>query len=719
MARLIPCLLLLVLVSACGRRRAKEADPPRFERLEVPAAHTVGVVDDYHGTKVADPYRWMEEDGADLQAWIEAQNTRTRAFLDAGSARERIRRRYEKLVNFERFGVPTKEGGLYFWERNDGLQDHSVLYVGDSPDGEGRVLLDPNGWSEDKTVSLAEYWPSPDGKLLAYGLSRGGLDWREFKVLDVESGQDLVADHLKWIKFSDALWSANSRGFFYLRLPEPEEGKEKSGLSTAYRVYYHRIGTPQESDTLVYERPDKPEWRLYPFITDDRRWLGVWVQQLGTINNGIFFKDLETDGPFVEVLKTFDARYIPFGNDGSTFFFLTDLDAPNMRIVAIDLARPEREAWREIVPEDDRYAIRDASLIGGRIVLHYLKRAHSTLEVYGLDGSFQGEVPLPGLGTVAGIRGKANDPEMLFAFTTFFSPGTPHACDLASGKLRAIRTPEVNFDPAKFEAKQIVYRSRDGTRVTMFLTHRKGLQLDGSNPCFLYGYGGFNAAETPFYSTARIVWMEMGGVWAMPNLRGGGEYGRAWHEGGMREKKQNVFDDFIAAAEGLIHNGYTRSDKLAIQGGSNGGLLVGACMTQRPELFGACLPEVGVMDMLRFHKFTVGQSWVAEYGSSDDPRMFPVLLAYSPYHNIRDGVSYPPTMVMTADHDDRVVPAHSYKFAARLQAAQGGDAPILIRVETKAGHGAGRPISMVIDEVADTYAFLARALRIDVPRRLR
>jgi prolyl oligopeptidase len=707
-------LLLLLLLAACHGHRPHEA-PGHY-----PAAPPGDVVDNYHGTEVADPYRWLEDESSpETRAWIEAENKVTREFLDRLSGRSRIRGRLEDLWNYEKFAIPSVANGRYFYAKNDGLQNQYVIYVADSLDAEPRVLLDPNAFSPDGTIALAGRWPSPDGKLLAYALSEGGSDWREFHVRNVETGAD-EPDHLRWAKFCDASWTADSKGFYYVRFPTPAEGEELKALSENGKILYHAIGTRQKEDPVVYERPDHPKWGLYPWVTDDGRYLGIWVDTNETTNNGIFVKDLAGEGQVVELLKDFDAQYWPVGNDGSVFWFVTDLDSPMRRIIAIDLRNPAREAWKTIVPEKD-YAIEGAFMAGDRIVVHYLHRAQSEIALYHLDGTADRNIPLPRTGTASfrrDIAGRRTDRELFFAFDGFVDPSTIYRWDFNTSALSVFKRSKVDFDPDRFVSRQVAYKSRDGTEVTMFLTHKKGLKPNGDLPTLLYGYGGFDISITPFFSLENLVWMEMGGVLAVPNLRGGGEYGKAWHVGGMRERKQNVFDDFLGAAEGLIdkRNNYTNPKRLAIHGESNGGLLVGACMTERPDLFGACIPEVGVMDMLRYQKFTIGYSWVPEYGSSDDPEMLKVLLAYSPYQNIRKGTKYPATLVMTADHDDRVVPLHSFKFAAKLQACQAGEAPVLIRIETKAGHGAGKPTAKQIDEATDRLSFLADALSMKVRR---
>jgi len=706
--------LFLLLLAACKGHHVA-LGPKTY-----PAAAQGDVADTYFGTVVRDPYRWLEDENSDeTRAWIEAENKVTRKYLDGLSGRGRIRDRLEDLWNYERFGVPSVAKGRYFYARNDGLQNQYVLLVADGLDAEPRILLDPNALSPDGTIALSGRWPSPDGKLLAYALSQGGSDWREIHVRNADTGEDL-ADHLRWTKFSDAAWTADSKGFFYVRFPTPEKGEELKAVSEGGKILYHAIGTRQKDDKVVYEQPDKPKWGFYPGVSDDGRYLVIWVDTNESPNNAIYVKDLEKDGPVVELLKDLDAQYWPVGNDGSVFWFVTDLDAPMRRIIAVDLANPARDAWKTVVPEAP-YAIEGAYVVGDRIVVHYLHRAQSEIDLFQLDGKPDRTIPLPRAGS-ANFRndlvGRRSDRELFFAFDGFVDPTTIYRYDFDTSSLSVFNRPKVAFDPDRFVTEQVAYQSRDGTEVTMFLAHKKDLRRNGDLPTLLYGYGGFDISITPWFGIENLVWMEMGGVLAVPNLRGGGEYGKPWHEGGMREKKQNVFDDFIAAAESLIspRNNYTNPRRLAIHGASNGGLLVGACMTERPDLFGACLPEVGVMDMLRYHKFTIGYSWVPEFGSSDDPEMFKVLHAYSPYANLRPGTKYPATLIMTADHDDRVVPLHSFKFAARLQACQAGKAPVLIRIETKAGHGAGTPTAKLIDEATDRLSFLAAALEMRVRR---
>ncbi len=690
------------------------AAPAPAQTLQYPAARKSDVVDDYHGTRVPDPYRWLEDpDSPESRAWIEAQNRLTAAYLAEIPARAALRERLTKLWNYPKYGTPFRKARRYFFFKNDGLQNQSVLYKQASLTADPETLLDPNVLSEDGTVALSTLAVSEDGRLLAYGTSASGSDWEEFRVRDVAEGRDL-SDHLKWIKFSGASWTNDGAGFFYSRYPEPGD-KALTDVNRFQRLYYHRLGTEQTADVLVYERPDQPDWGMNAEVTDDGRYavLHVW---LGTDRrNRVYYLDLKdarrpkVTGEVVRLLDDFDASYAFVGNDGPVFYFLTDLEAPRKRVIAIDTRHPERARWREIIPQSPD-VLDGIHIIHDTFVANYMHDASSRLRLFTLEGRLVKDLPLPTLGSIGSISGERKDDEMFYAFTSFLYPTTIFRYDFKSGGTSVFKAPTIDFDPSGYETKQVFYTSKDGTRVPMFITHKKGLHLDGSNPTYLYGYGGFNISLTPSFSVAMLVWLEQGGVYAVPNLRGGGEYGEEWHQAGMHDKKQNVFDDFIAAAEYLIAQGYTSPSKLAIAGGSNGGLLVGAAITQRPELFGAALPAVGVMDMLRFHKFTIGWAWVTDYGSADSAAQFPYLYKYSPLHNIRAGTRYPATLVTTADHDDRVVPGHSFKFTAALQAAQAGPRPVLIEIETKAGHGAGKPTSKLIEEQADRFAFLARNL---------
>jgi prolyl oligopeptidase len=683
-------------------------------KLIYPTPKKVAQLDDYHGVKVADPYRWLENpDSPETREWISAENKLTFSYLNGIPARTKIKERLTKLWNYERYGVPFKEGARYFYTKNNGLQNQSVLYTVDALNGVPRVLLDPNTLSPDGTVALSGLAISHDGNFLAYGLSSSGSDWQEWRVRDVGTGKDL-ADVIKWVKFSGASWTRDNKGFFYSRYAEPNEHTKLEDANYYQKLYYHRLGAPQTEDVLIYEQPDKKEWGFGGDVGEDGRYLIVNVWQGTEKNNRVYYKDLTMkDSPVIKLLDDFDASYNFIGNDGALFWFRTDLDAPRGRVIAIDTKNPARVNWRTIIPET-KDALQGVNVVSDTFIASYLKDAKTVVKTYRLNGAFVRDVDLPGIGTASGFNGKRSDKETFYAFTSFTTPTTIYRYVPSTGKSTIFRQPKVAFNPADYETKQVFYTSKDGTRVPMFITAKKGLKLNGLNPTYLYGYGGFNISLTPAFSVSNLVWMEMGGVFAMPNLRGGGEYGEAWHRAGMKAKKQNVFDDFIAAAEWLITNKYTSTPKLAIGGGSNGGLLVGACLTQRPDLFGAALPAVGVMDMLRFQKFTIGWGWVSDYGSSDNPEDFKTLYAYSPLHHIKPGVSYPATLITTADHDDRVVPAHSFKFAATLQAAQTGDAPVLIRIETKAGHGAGKPISKIIEEVADSWGFLTRVLNMDV-----
>ncbi|HKP81619.1 MAG TPA: prolyl oligopeptidase family serine peptidase [Pyrinomonadaceae bacterium] len=674
-----------------------------------PPARKSDQVDDYHGVKVADPYRWLEDlDSEETRNWVEAENKLSFGYLAAIPERSMLKERLTKLWNFEKYGIPFKEGNRYFYTRNSGLQNQAVLYTVTSLDSQPQMVLDPNTLSADGTVALSGLQVSPDGKFIAYSLSASGSDWQEWKVRDVETAKDL-SDHLKWVKFSGASWTRDGKGFFYSRYDEPKGDTLKS-TNYFQKVYYHKLGTPQTEDVLVYERPDQKDWLFGGAVTEDGNYLIITVFQGTDVKSRVYYKDLKAkDAPVVKLLDDFDAAYNFVGNEGSRFWFQTDLQAPRGKLIEIDTANPARNNWKVVVPEG-KETLQATSFVNKKFVLNYLKDAYTQVKIYDATGKLVNEVGFPGIGSAEGFGGKATDKETFYAFTGFTTPTTIYRYDMTTGKSSIFRQPKVDFNPVDYETKQVFYQSKDGTKVPMFITHKKGLKLDGNNPTYLYGYGGFNISLTPAFSVSNLVWMEMGGVYAQPNLRGGGEYGEEWHQGGMKLRKQNVFDDFIAAAQWLIDNKYTSTPKLAIGGGSNGGLLVGAALTQRPDLFGAALPAVGVMDMLRFQTFTIGWAWVSDYGSSDTAEEFKALYAYSPLHNIKQGTSYPPTMITTADHDDRVWPGHSFKFAAALQAAQAGDAPILIRIETKAGHGAGKPTSKIIEEAADRWAFLVKTL---------
>ncbi len=682
-------------------------------KFEYPAARRSDQVDDYHGTKVADPYRWLEDvDSEETRAWIKAENRLTNSYLEKIPARAGIRRRLTELWNYPKYGIPLHYDDRFFFTKNDGLQNQPVLYWSKSLEAEPHVLLDVNKLSDNGTVALANYPISEDGKKVAYGLATAGSDWHEIHVRDVDTGEDLP-DVLKWLKSSIPSWTHDNAGFFYSRYNEPREETKLTEANYFQKLYYHKLGTPQLEDRLIYDRPDKKEWEFDGMVSDDGKFLVITVARGTERKNAVFYQRLDQrDAKVVELLKDFDAQYEYLGNTGDEFWFRTDCGAPRYRIVAIDINRPEREHWREIVPESSD-ALLHTSVVAERFFLCYLHDAHSLVKVYDLAGHFERDVELPEMGTVS-FDGRRKDRDVFYDFTSFASPPTVYRYDADRGKSIVFRQPKLDFNPSDYETRQIFYASRDGTRVPMFISSKKGLKVDEYTPTLLYGYGGFNIYLSPRFAVSNLIWMEMGGVHAVPNLRGGGEYGREWHEAGIKLKKQNVFDDFIAAAQCLIDQKYTSTPKLAISGRSNGGLLVGTCLTQRPDLFGAALPAVGVMDMLRFHKFTVGWGWISDYGSADNPQEFAALLAYSPLHNIKPGTHYPPTLITTADHDDRVVPGHSFKFAATMQAAQAGPVPVLIRIETQAGHGAGKPTSKLIDDVTDQLAFLVDVLKVQI-----
>jgi len=663
-----------------------------------------------HGTAVADPYRWLEDDHSpETEAWVSQQNALTTAYLDAIPDRAQIRRRLTELWDYERIGVPFKRGERYFYTHNDGLQNQSALYWLEALNGEPRLLLDPNTLSSDGTVALGSYAVSRDGQYLAYSLSAAGSDWQEWHVRRIETGEDLP-DLIQWAKFTGASWTNDHRGFYYSRYDAPATGQAYKGANYYQKLYYHRLGTPQVEDILVYERPDQKEWGFGGQVSDDGRYLVISVWYGTHQENGLFYQDLQVPGaPVVELFNQFDATYEYLGSDGARFYILTDRDAPLQRVIAVDLEHPLPEAWLEIIPEGSDI-LQSGALTGSTLFAVYLHDATSLVKTFDLQGNFLRTVELPGLGSVAGFGGRRQDRETFFLFTSFTTPGEIYHYDLENGQAVLFRRPNLRFDPAQFVTEQVFYPSKDGTRIPMFILYKKGLARSGQNPTFLTGYGGFNIPLTPRFHPSQIVWMEMGGVFAQPNLRGGGEYGKAWHDAGKLHQKQNVFDDFIAAAEWLIDNRYTSTSRLAIEGGSNGGLLTGACLTQRPDLFGAVITAVGVLDMLRFHKWTIGWAWTSDYGSPDDPQDFKTLLAYSPYHNIRPGTAYPPTLITTGDHDDRVFPAHSFKFAAALQHAQAGPAPVFIRIDVRAGHGGGKPTAKQIEEWTDIFGFLRSTL---------
>ncbi len=679
--------------------------------MNYPAAQRGDVVDVYHGVSVPDPYRWLEDgDTPAARTWIEAQAELTERFLAEIPAREAIRQRLTTVWDYERFGLPHRAGAEYVYTKNTGLQNQGVMYVAPVLNGPARVLIDPNELSADGTVALTGTSFTDDGRYMAYATSASGSDWMTWRIREVATGRDLD-DEIRWSKFSGASWLLDGSGFYYSGYAEPDSSTQFKDENYDQKVFFHRVGTPQSADRLIYDRPDHPDWNLHAHVTEDGAWLILNASQGTDPNNRVFVRDLRApDAPIVELLPDGDAAYEFAGNDGDTFVFRTTKDAPRGRVVR--LAVGDRVPV-EIVPERDD-SLEGVALFGDQLILAYLHDAHSVVRRASLRGEALGELALPGLGTASGFGGKQRDVETFYAYTSYTTPSAIYRLDLVTGTSSLVFAPAVPFDPAAFESEQVFYASKDGTRIPMIVTRKIGTPRDPRVPTILYGYGGFNISLTPAFSPATLIWLELGGAFAVANIRGGGEYGEAWHLAGTKERKQNAFDDFIAGAEFLIAQGYTSKAKLAIYGGSNGGLLVGACITQRPDLFGAAVAAVGVMDMLRFQKFTIGWAWIADYGSSDAAGEFDYLRAYSPLHNLHAGTAYPPTLIVTADHDDRVFPAHSFKFAAALQAAQGGPAPVLIRIETKAGHGAGKPTGKVIGEAADRFAFLVKVLGVPV-----
>lgn len=699
-------LIVLVLVSFLS------SAIPAQTGYSYPKAKKVDQVDDYHGTKVSDPYRWMEDTGsADTQKWIEDQVKFTQAYLDKIPERAKIRERLTEIWNYERISAPSKVAdGFYIYSRNDGLQNQSVLYRAKSKDDPGSVFFDPNKLSTDGTAALSGSSFTDDGKLWAYGVAKSGSDRTEWRIMNTETGEYL-ADTLRPNRQGGVSWLKDNSGFYYSRFPDAQEGAELRAANKFQKIYFHKLGTPQSDDTLVYERLEDGELFMGGGVTEDGKWLVISVAKGTQRMNEIHFKDLSRpDSPIVPLVNDRNNSWSFVGNDGPVFYFRTDKDAERGKLVSVNVLARAR-IWKDIVPQAAE-TLNGVQMINNQFVTNYLKDAYTNIKIYDKAGKHVRDVELPGIGSAGGFGGKQDATETFYTYSSYNAPPTIYHYDMRTGKSTLFRQAKVKFDPDGYEVKQVFFTSKDGTRVPMFLTHKKGLKLDGSNPTILYGYGGFNISQTPGFSVSRAVWMEMGGIYAVANIRGGAEYGKEWWANGARLKKQNVFDDFIAAAEFLIANKYTSTPKLAIQGGSNGGLLVGAVLNQRPDLFGAALPAVGVMDMVRFTEFTVGAAWKSDYGDPKDPKEFAALYAYSPLHNIKRGTKYPATMVTTADTDDRVFPAHSFKYAAALQDAQAGDKPILIRIETKAGHGAGKPTSKQIEEQADIYGFLVKSLGI-------
>ena len=685
---------LIVLTMSCTTEKKNTST------MKYPETRKVDTVDTYFGTPVADPYRWLENDTTpETAAWVEAQNAVTFGYLNHIPYREKVKKRLEAIWNYPKYSAPFKKGGRYFFYKNDGLQNQYVLYMQKDLKAEPEVLLDPNTWSADGTIALGSLSVSKNGKFMAYAISASGSDWNKIMVMDLEK-KSLLPDTLEWVKFSGISWQGD--GFYYSRYDEPE-GSDLSTQNRFHKVYFHKLGESQQQDVLVYEDKSAPLRNFYAGTSEDERFLMISGSE-GTSGNNLAIKDLsKPNGTFVTVVSDFKNDHGVVDTNGDEIYMMSNLNAPNQRIVKLTLEKPTSENWTAVIPES-KNRIQAANIIGGKLFVEYLVDASDRIYRYDLSGKNEGEVTLPGIGSV-GFGGNKEDDECFYTFTSFTFPTTIYRYSVRSNTSELFRKPEIDFNTEEYETKQVFYTSKDGTKVPMFIVHKKGIKLDGSNPTWLYSYGGFDISMTPGFSVGRLVWLENGGVYAQPSIRGGGEYGEAWHKGGMLLNKQNVFDDFIAAAEYLIQEKYTTSERLAISGGSNGGLLVGATMTQRPDLVKVAFPAVGVMDMLRYEKFTIGWAWATEYGSASDSVHFKNLFGYSPLHNLREGVQYPATMITTADHDDRVVPAHSFKFAATLQEKSGGTNPVLIRIETKAGHGAGKPTAKVIEEQADLYSF--------------
>jgi prolyl oligopeptidase len=679
--------------------------------LHYPSAQRGDHIDEYHGVKVADPYRWMEDiDSPAARTWIEAEAQLTSGYLAAIPGRDKIARRLKEIWNYERWGTPEKQGAQWFFVHNSGLQDQSVMIVTANPEQPARMLLDPNTLSKDGTIAFKGAGYSDDGRLMAYGLSEAGSDWEVWHVRDVASGRDLP-DEIGWAKFTGASWRKDGSGFYYSGYAPVPEGESLKAPSRYHTVFFHKLGTPRSEDAQIYVRKDDPDWFVGATVTDDGRYLVVTANHGTDVKNTVLVADLgSTDSAVKPLIAEPHANYTFLGNIASTLYLQTDDDAPRYRIIAIDLAKPDRAHWRTVVKESQD-TLDSASLVGHQLIAQYLHDAHSVVRRYSPDGKPLGELKLPGLGTTSGFAGRLEDTVTYYGYTDYTTPESIYRLDLKTGRTDLWRTPQLAaFKPSDFETQQVFFKSKDGTRVPMFVTARKGTVLDGRNPTILYGYGGFNDSLRPVFSPAITAWLELGGVYAVANLRGGGEYGRAWHEAGMKTHKQNVFDDFIGAAEYLTAQHWTSRERLAILGASNGGLLIGAVEEQRPDLFAAAVAQVGVMDMLRFREFTVGKAWEADYGSVDNADEFKAMRAYSPYHNVRPNISYPATLILTGDHDDRVFPAHSFKFAAAMQNTDPQGKPILIRIDLRAGHGQGKPVSKRVDEMADIYSFILNAM---------
>lgn len=717
MKTLVPTLLftLIIFLTACGSG-PKTTENSNMDFKQIPVTYPVirkdtTVKDNYFGTTVADPYRWLEDDqSAETKSWVSQENVVTNGYLSQIPFRDKVKARLEQIFNYEKFNPPFREGGKYYFFKNDGLQNQSVLYVQTDLNSPAEIVLDPNKFSADGTTSLGELDFSKDGRYLAYSMSVGGSDWRNIVVKDLQSGQ-MLSEDLKWVKFSGIAWEKD--GFYYTRFPEPKKGDELKAANKLGAVYYHKLGTPQASDKLIYGDKTHPDRSFGGSTTDDEHFLCVsgWESTSG---NALFVKDLtKPNAAFVPLVNAFEKDFAVVDNIGDKLLILTNNNAPNQRLILVDPAKPAEADWQTLIAEDPADVLQSAVICGGKILCSYLHNASSSLRVFELDGRPVKEVKLPEIGTVGAVSGKPGESQAFFSFTSFLRPATIYSLDMNSLEIKVFKAPKIDFNPDAYTTEQVWYTSKDGTKVPMFITRKKQIAYDGQNPTLLYGYGGFNISVTPSFSPSRAALLENNGIYAVANIRGGGEFGEKWHKAGTKCQKQNVFDDFIAAAEYLIAQKYTSTPKLAIQGGSNGGLLIGACMTQRPDLFGVCFPAVGVMDMMRYHQFTIGYAWASDYGRSDNKDEYPCLIKYSPLHNIKKA-NYPATMVTTADHDDRVVPAHSFKFASTLQENQQGPNPVLIRIETSAGHGAGKPTSKLIEEAADILSFMFYNMKVKV-----
>ncbi|MCB0821871.1 MAG: S9 family peptidase [Bacteroidales bacterium] len=697
---ILPIALIgFLFLMSCEQNKQMKIKPAPY-----PVAKKVDTIDVYFGHQVADPYRWLEDDNSpETEAWVNAENEVTFGYLEQIPFRNKIKERLEQIWDYPKYGVPFKEGNNFYFFKNDGMQNQYVIYKQTALEAEPEVFLDPNTFSEDGTVALSGLEFNHDGTLLAYSISKSGSDWSEIYVMDVET-KNLLDDHLEWIKFSGTSWKGD--GFYYSRYDEPKEGDELKASNEYHKVYYHKIGTAQSEDKLIYKNDEYPKRNYYAGTTDDESFLFM-SESAGTSGNALWVKKLDgSQDDFTLVAEGFENEYNVIDNLGEQLLIMTNDGAPKWQLVLVDPMNPEKANWKVIIPEKEE-VLQSISLVGDKIVAEYMKNATSVAFIYDYEGNYVEDLQLPGIGSMSGISGKKGEDLAFYSFTSFTFPSTVYKYSIANNSSEVYTRSEIDFDIDNYETQQVFYKSKDGTEVSMFIVHKKGLKMNGKNPTYLYGYGGFNISLTPGFSITRLVLLENGFVFAMPNLRGGGEYGEEWHEGGTKTNKQNVFDDFIAAADYLIETGYTQPAKLAIAGGSNGGLLVGACMTQRPDLFAVALPAVGVMDMLRYHKFTIGWAWASDYGTSEDSEeMFNYLYGYSPIHNIKEGVNYPATLITTADHDDRVVPAHSFKFAATLQEKHKGDNPVLIRIDVKAGHGGGKPTAKVIEEYTDEWSFM-------------